>query len=79
RVIKEVSAKVCDGTETLQLAEQITNEINKFESLKTEYVVFCEPDSLKPVYTLKKNSKVQLCVAVWCGKIRLIDNLCLHI
>jgi pantoate--beta-alanine ligase len=77
--IKKLSEQAVDGKQTEQLADQISNEINKTASLKTEYVVFCEPDSLKPVYSLKKNSKVQLCVAVWCGKIRLIDNLCLHI
>jgi pantoate--beta-alanine ligase len=79
RAIINYSQQAVDGTDTEQLAQQISIEINKTASLKTEYVIFCEPDSLKPVYILRKNSKVQLCVAVWCGKIRLIDNLCLHI
>lgn len=79
KVMKDILSLATDGKQTSQLAQQISNEINKTDSLKTEYVIFCEPDSLKPVYILKKNSKVQLCVAVWCGKIRLIDNLSLHI
>lgn len=79
RAMKKYSNQAVDGVNTQVLAKQIADEINNTASLKTEYIVFCEPDSLKPVYTLKQNSKVQLCVAVWCGKIRLIDNLCLHI
>jgi pantoate--beta-alanine ligase len=77
--IKKYAENAVDGTQTQQLAKQISDEINKTASLNTEYVIFCEPDSLKPVYILNKNSKVQLCVAVWCNKIRLIDNISLHI
>lgn len=77
--MKKMCENAVDGTQAEHLADQISKEINKTASLKTEYVIFCEPESLKPVYLLKKNSKVQLCVAVWCGKIRLIDNLSLHI
>lgn len=61
-----------------QLISFITREIDKNDDLKTEYVVFCEPESLKSVNIFREKSSVRLCVAVWCGKIRLIDNISLQ-
>ncbi len=56
------------------IEEKITERINSVKHLKTEYVSFCEPNSLKPVIFFVKGSTVILCLAVYCGKIRLIDN-----
>ncbi len=61
-----------------QLILDITAKIDENEGLKTEYVVFCEPESLKSVNIFEKNTSVRLCIAVWCGKIRLIDNISLQ-
>ncbi|MCK9254821.1 MAG: pantoate--beta-alanine ligase [Bacteroidales bacterium] len=64
---------------TQEIIQKIKEEIDNTAFLKTEYIVFCEQESLKPVYTLAKNTDVKLCLAVWCEKIRLIDNISLHI
>ena len=45
--------------------------------MKAEYCVFCNPESLVSVKKINKNSEIIMCVAVWCGKIRLIDNIIL--
>ncbi len=57
-----------------QIENQISQEINNIPDLKTEYVIFCEQDSLNQAYQFEKNNGVMLCVAVYCDKVRLIDN-----
>ncbi|HNQ67546.1 MAG TPA: pantoate--beta-alanine ligase [Bacteroidales bacterium] len=70
------SMKIDDSPE--KLINKISEEINLNPFLKTEYVAFCDPTTLKPVFSFSQNSVVRLCVAVWCGKIRLIDNISLE-
>jgi pantoate--beta-alanine ligase len=43
---------------------------------RVEYVSLCDPDSLQPLTTLGSTSL--LCLAVWFGEVRLIDNALLH-
>jgi pantoate--beta-alanine ligase len=54
----------------IKFIEAIQND----EILKPEYIEIVDNDSLKPVETIIP-SKTTLCVAVYCGKIRLIDNI----
>jgi pantoate--beta-alanine ligase len=70
------SIKIDDSPE--KLINKISEEINLNPFLKTEYAAFCDPTTLKPVFSFSQNSVVRLCVAVWCGKIRLIDNISLE-
>lgn len=79
KIMNSFSKDVFPETNPANLAEKIALAINKNVCLKTEYVVFCEPKSLKSVNVFVKNEVIRLCVAVWCGKIRLIDNISLHI
>lgn len=41
-------------------------------SLKLEYLEIIDPTSLQPIQEWK--SKSRICIAAWCGKVRLIDN-----
>ena len=59
-----------------KLSEQIINEINNVPFLETEYVIFCKSDTLEQIYEYDENIKTRICVAVWCGNVRLIDNFC---
>ncbi len=59
-----------------QKAEELLAErFNKYEYLKTEYVAIVDDDTMKMPETLSSKSAYRLCVAVWCGEVRLIDNL----
>jgi pantoate--beta-alanine ligase len=78
QVISSVKNTATINSDPQELISQIFQDIDKFDDLKTEYAVFCEPDSLKTVYKFTEKSHVMLCVAVWCGKIRLIDNISLQ-
>ena len=58
-------------------ATEIKNYILQFfeksEVLEVEYVAIVNNDDLKPVEIVNKNCSV--CIVVFCGKVRLIDNM----
>ena len=61
-----------------ELAEWIEEKINKNKFLTVEYVEIVDDEKLQPVESWnEKNTKVA-CLAAYCGKIRLIDNIVLN-
>ncbi len=61
-----------------ELAEWIWLTINKNRYLTVEYVEIVDDENLQHVENWnEKNTKV-VCVAVYCGKVRLIDNIVLN-
>ncbi len=61
-----------------ELAEWIRLTINKNRYLTVEYVEIVDDENLQPIENWnEKNTKV-VCVAVYCGKVRLIDNIVLN-
>ena len=50
--------------------------INKKKSAKIQYICIVDLENLKPVERIK--GKVLIALAVWIGRTRLIDNLCLN-
>jgi len=77
-VLCNIKNTVTKDDSTDLLVSKISKEINRNSYLKIEYVAFCDPLTLKPVFSFSANSVVRLCVAVWCGNIRLIDNISLE-
>lgn len=57
------------------LAEWITETINKNPFLRVEYVEIVDSLTLQPVENWNETEEIVCCVAVFCGKIRLIDNI----
>ncbi len=76
--IKKYSSLIKINDIPENVIKSIKKEIDSEECLKTEYVVFCDAETLKPVGKFQKNSNIKLCLAVWCKKVRLIDNISLH-
>jgi len=60
-----------------ELAEWVTNEINNNPFLDVEYVEIVDDEELQPVKNWDESKTKLICVAVFCGKIRLIDNIVL--
>jgi pantoate--beta-alanine ligase len=59
-----------------RLAEKyLAEKISEVEHLSTEYVSIVEDDSLISPKRLNIGKTYRVCVAAWCGKVRLIDNL----
>ncbi|HBS86848.1 MAG: pantoate--beta-alanine ligase [Bacteroidetes bacterium GWF2_38_335] len=53
----------------------ITNELNNIEHLKVEYLEIVDDTSLLSVKNLRESKGIVACIAVFCGEVRLIDNI----
>jgi len=58
-----------------ELKNWITDNINKNQYLSVEYVEIVDDIQLQPVKSWEEKCVKVCCVAVFCGKIRLIDNI----
>lgn len=58
-----------------ELVEWITHEINNNPFLNVEYVEIVDDEELQPVKSWDDPTTKVACVAVFCGKVRLIDNI----
>lgn len=58
-----------------ELKQWVTEEINKNPYLEIEYFEIVDDTELKTIRDWKENNVKVGCVAVYAGKIRLIDNI----
>lgn len=58
-----------------ELCEWVTQEINSNSQLKTEYAEIVNSLTLRLVKNRDEHEQIQLCVAVFAGSVRLIDNI----
>lgn len=58
-----------------ELTEWVTERINKNPFLNVEYFEIVDDVNLQPVKNWESESIKVGCVAVYCGKVRLIDNI----
>ena len=63
------------GLTVEELCQWVINRINENEFLNTEYFEIVDSITLLPVKNWDENCVKVGCIAVQCGKIRLIDNL----
>jgi len=61
-----------------ELKKWIADNINKNPFLTVEYVEIVDDKELQPVANLTDEITKVCCVAVYCGKVRLIDNIVLN-
>lgn len=55
--------------------EKVTETINSYEDLDVEYFEIVDGDSLQSVQDWKQSDYIVGCIAVFCGDVRLIDNI----
>ncbi|QGY44406.1 pantoate--beta-alanine ligase [Maribellus comscasis] len=61
-----------------ELTEWVIENINKNPYLSVEYVEIVDDKKLQPVGNWEEENRIVGCVAVFCGKVRLIDNIVLN-
>ncbi len=66
------------GKNVSELEKWVAETINKNPYLEVEYAEIVDDTELQPVKIWDESSVKILCVAVFCGKIRLIDNVVLN-
>ncbi|MBN1984661.1 MAG: pantoate--beta-alanine ligase [Prolixibacteraceae bacterium] len=72
-------AKELAGQKSVQeLAEWMRETINKNPFLHVEYIEIVDETSLQPVNNRNEENTKVACVAAFCGKVRLIDNMVLN-
>lgn len=58
-----------------ETVEYVTNKINKVEELSVEYFEIVDGDSLIQIDSWNNSTDIVGCIAVFCGDVRLIDNI----
>lgn len=58
-----------------QTHDMIVDRINAVPELKTEYLEIVDARTLLPVEEWSESPRIQGCITVFCGKVRLIDNI----
>lgn len=61
------------------LIEQIRTKIDAIKHLRMEYATFCNSNTLARLEKFDVDTPTRFCIAVWCEKIRLIDNISCNI
>ena len=58
-----------------ELKQQVMDTINNVPALRTEYFEIVDGNTLQPVSNWGNSDYIVGCIAVFCGEIRLIDNV----
>lgn len=67
----------CKNRRIEELKKEISRQINAVDCLEVEYVEIADAATLQSVNDWNDAQSIVLCVAVYCGKVRLIDNVLL--
>ena len=60
-----------------ELKQSVIDQINAIPELQVEYFDLVDRDSLQSIRDWKDSAQVVGCIAVYAGKVRLIDNVLL--
>lgn len=61
-----------------QVIERVTEQINAVPHLRVEYFEIVDTDSLQPIASWSDSPAPHGCITVFCGEVRLIDNIAYH-
>ena len=75
RIITETCAEIPESQTPDALIETLKSKIDNVKFMKMEYAAFCNSENLELLSKFDKKIGTRLCIAVWCGNIRLIDNI----
>lgn len=74
-------SEALNGLDTTSIEQQLeitTAQLLNIHHSRLDYLVFANPDTLEPITHWQANQPVMVLVAVFIGKIRLIDNMVKH-
>jgi pantoate--beta-alanine ligase len=74
RVLKK-GAEMTDTHTSAEVICFVINEINSVSGLSVEYFEIVDGNSLQPVSSWQNSDYIVGCIAVFCGDVRLIDNI----
>ncbi len=59
-----------------EVHDMVVNRINALPECEVEYFSIVDAETLRPVNSWNEAKRVQGCITVFCGPVRLIDNIC---
>lgn len=71
----EASLEYAAGHTPAEVIEWVTQRLNAIEWLRVEYFELVDADSLQPIEHWTDSECIQGCITVFCGEVRLIDNI----
>ncbi len=74
RVLKESQA-LAQKQSPKEIVQWVTEELNQIEPLRVEYFEIVDAESLISINDWSEAKKIQGCITVYCGAVRLIDNI----
>ena len=74
-ISETIGALDWEATSPSTVTARLVREINEVAHLKVEYVAFSNAKTLVPVTDFSNRSETRIFAAVYCGNVRLIDNL----
>ena len=77
RILSESRSWVRELTPA-ELIKRVTREINAVPTLRVEYFEIVDTDSLQPIASWSDSPAPHGCITVYCGEVRLIDNIAYH-
>ncbi|MBP5401513.1 MAG: pantoate--beta-alanine ligase [Bacteroidales bacterium] len=64
-----------ETTDVAKIRQFVTDEIAKVDTFRLEYYEIVDGETLQPIKDLNDTDSVVGCITVYCGEIRLIDNI----
>ena len=61
-----------------QVIDRVTEQVNAVPHLRVEYFEIVDTDSLQPIASWSDSPAPHGCITVYCGEVRLIDNIAYH-
>ncbi len=77
RILKESTAWTQELTPA-ELIQRVTEKINAIPTLRVEYFEIVDTDSLQSIKAWSDSPRPHGCITVYCGDVRLIDNIAYH-
>lgn len=74
RVLKESVSMITDYSPKI-ISNQVIEALNSIPGLRVEYFSIVDSDSLATISTWDSAKSIVGCIAVYCGEVRLIDNI----
>ena len=74
RVLKESVSMITDYSPKI-ISSQVIEDLNSIPGLRVEYFSIVDSDSLATISTWDSAKSIVGCIAVYCGEVRLIDNI----
>jgi len=74
RTLKE-SCTFAPSKSVQEIKDWVVNTLNNIPSLRVEYFEIVDGDTLQPVIYLSETTSPVGCITVFCGEVRLIDNI----